>query len=311
VRAKKDRNPSLVRYGAAAIVLLGIKIIDSLEEAYEKAGGQKRKSQVTIPSTHTFQKEKKIGHERTSLSVMTINIAHGRKIGTHQLFQKTSTIKSNLNDVSRVLKRKKPDLVALQEADGSSAWSGNFDHVRHVARRAGFAYSVRGEHVKMKKTSYGTALLSMFSLKTPISVKFAPSPPTFSKGVVLSTITVPGYPGRTIDVASLHLDFARKSVRQTQVNEIIAKLKHRKNPLIIMGDFNCEWTSRETTLQLLADTLNLKAYRPYSKDMVTYPKSGRRLDWILISREFDFVTHMTLEDTISDHLGVFAEIRIT
>lgn len=310
MRAKKTRNPSLVRYGAAAIVLLGIKIIDSLEVAYEKAGGQRRSVQVTIPSTHTFQKKPQTSHERTSLSVMTINIAHGRKDGAHQLFQKTNTIKANLNDVSRVLKRNKPDLVALQEADGSSAWSGNFDHVRYIARRAGYIHSVRGEHVKMKNTSYGTALLSMFSLKTPISVKFAPSPPTFSKGVVLSTIVIPGTPNRAIDVASLHLDFARKSVRETQVKEIIAKLKHRKNPLILMGDFNCEWTSRESTLHHLAEMLNLKAYRPYSKDIITYPKSGRRLDWILISREFEFVTHTTLEDTISDHLGVCAKIRI-
>jgi len=306
----KVKKSKITKYGIAVSFLIGMKVIDAFSLVYAKAGNRNARSKSSTPSTHRLKENKTESGKRISLKVMTLNMAHGRKNGRHQLLLKKSTIKSNLNDISSVLRQKKPDLVALQEADGPSAWSGNFDHVQFIAKRAQYTYSVLGEHVKGKRNTYGTALLAMLSLNTPVSIQFAPSPPTFSKGIVVSTINLPGYPDIEVDVASVHLDFSRKSVREKQAKEITSKLGHRKRPLIMMGDFNCEWTAKESTLRVLAKELNLKAYQPYAANMKTYPKSGRRLDWILISPEFEFITYDILKDTVSDHLGIVSELKV-
>ena len=232
------------------------------------------------------------------------------KNNAHQILQKRPATRANLDDIAKILKRERPDIVALQETDGPSVWSGMFDHVEYLAQKADYPYSILGEHVKGKRNVYGTALLSTAPLQTPESIKFSPAPPTFSKGAVISTIRFPGNHSIDIDVVSVHLDFARKSVRKRQAEELADRLLSRERPLILMGDFNCEWTSGESTLPFLTRTLNVKAYRPYAQNLTTYPTSDRRLDWILISPELKFIDYHVFHDTMSDHLGVLSEIGL-
>lgn len=248
-------------------------------------------------------------NERYSLKLMTLNIAHGRMDTPTQILQTEETVKENLDEISGVIRREGPDMVALQEADGPSFWSGQVNHVGYLAENAGYPFSVRGEHVKGINLSYGTALLSMLPLKEPLSITFDPSPPTLSKGFVLATIPWPGHPNAYLDVVSVHLDFSRKSVRQRQVQDMINKLSPRNNPIIIMGDFNCEWTTKGSAVRTLAEELNLRGYQPHSEAMNTYPLLKKRLDWILISPELEFVEYKVLADTLSDHLGVICEVK--
>ena len=245
-----------------------------------------------------------------TLSVMTLNIAHGRKRGPHQALQTTRSIESNLTEVAAVLKRHKPDLVALQEADGASVLTGKFDHVQRLADEAVYPFSMRGEHVKMKRHSSGTALLSSLPLHDPRSITFEPSPPTFSKGFVICTANWPGEPDVQVDVVSVHLDFSRKSVRKKQVQEMIDHLSNRDGPLIVMGDFNCQWQARKSAVHKLATSLDLHAYEPEADDMNTFPKLRRRLDWILISRDLTFAKYQVLSEKVSDHRAVIAEVKL-
>ncbi|GAH78341.1 unnamed protein product, partial [marine sediment metagenome] len=82
--------------------------------------------------------------------------------------------------------------------------------ISYLAEKAGFAYSVHGEHVKGMKICYGTGLLSMLALREPLAITFDASPPTFSKGFVVATVDWPGEPNIKVDVVSVHLDFLRK-----------------------------------------------------------------------------------------------------
>jgi len=109
---------------------------------------------------------------------------------------------------------------------------------------------------------------------------------------------------------SVHLDFARKKVRRRQVADLIGRLERRGRPLILMGDFNCQWTDEESPLQTVAEKLELRAYRPEAEDMVTFPKLKKRLDWILISRELEFARYEIVPDRVSDHLGIVCDIRL-
>ena len=248
--------------------------------------------------------------EPGTLKILTLNVAHGRADGQHQAFLSTKTIRNNLDQIAEVLVREAPDVVALQEADGPAIWSGNFDHVDYLANNGMFAHSFRGEHVKGLRLSYGTALLSQLPLDDRASITFKPSPPTLSKGFVTSTVGWPGRPRLEVMIVSVHLDFARASVRGEQVQRLVAQLRKFEGPIVVMGDFNCEWQGRETSLRTLAGDLGLHAYQPSADDMATFPGFEKRLDWILISPELEFASYAHLDDTLSDHLSVVAELRL-
>jgi len=245
------------------------------------------------------------------LKVITLNVAHGRGDGPNQLLRKGKTIRMNLDEIAAVLRREGPDIAAIQEADGPSVWSGKLNQVSYLAEKAGFAYSVQAEHVKGLKISYGTGLLSNVALQDPLAVTFDASPPTFAKGFVVATVDWPGGPSMEIDVVSVHLDFSRKSVRERQVEDMIETLSYRGRPLVVMGDFNCEWKSKESAVRALAERLNLKACQPASPLMDTFGLLRMRMDWVLISTDLEFVTYEVLPDVISDHYAVLCEIRKT
>ncbi|MHC4889672.1 MAG: endonuclease/exonuclease/phosphatase family protein, partial [Planctomycetota bacterium] len=94
-----------------------------------------------------------------SLKVLTLNVAHGSGSRRNPILQKDETIKENLDEIAAVLRRERPDIAAVQEADGPSLWSGKVNQVSYLAEKGGFAYSVQAEHVKSKNISYGTGLL--------------------------------------------------------------------------------------------------------------------------------------------------------
>jgi hypothetical protein len=54
----------------------------------------------------------------------------------------------------------------------------------------------------------------------------------------------------------------------------------------------------------------LKVHDPDSEHLNTFAFRGRRLDWILISPELEFVDYRTLPETLSDHQAVVATLRL-
>ena len=288
--------------GWHAAVLLAVML--SLM-AWPTLGGEAEPEVVTYRTP-----ARKAEAPQPTLRVVTLNVAHGRGTGRHQALTRKRTHMANLDAVAALLMRLEPDVVALQEADGPSLWSGRFSHIDYLAGKAEFACSIRGEHVKRARNSYGTALLSMLPLENPKSVCFAPSPPTPTKGFVVATVAWPGDPKVKLDVASVHLDFARNSVRLRQVAQLIEALEGRGHPLVVMGDFNCQWADDGSPLPKLAKALELDAHKPKAEGMTTFPKLKRRLDWILISPRLVFVRYENVPDRVSDHLGVVCEIGL-
>jgi endonuclease/exonuclease/phosphatase family metal-dependent hydrolase len=246
----------------------------------------------------------------STIKLMSLNLAHGRKDGWHQLLMKPATIRANLDTVAQFLRREAPDVVALQEADAPSLWSGRFHHVEHLAEQAGMPHFAHGKHVGWLGLRYGTALLSRLPLGDPVSHAFAAGPLTLPKGMVVCTLCWPEGGGRQVDVASLHLDFLRKAARRRQAQEIVERVAGRKRPLVLAGDFNCHLGNEEPTLPHLFVELNLRAYRPDASDLITFPSRRKRLDWILASPEIEFAGYRTLPDVVSDHRAVIATLRL-
>jgi endonuclease/exonuclease/phosphatase family metal-dependent hydrolase len=245
------------------------------------------------------------------LKVMTLNLAHGRKTAFSQIFLSWQTIHKNLMDISAVLKTVGADIVALQEADGPSWWSGDFDHVALLAEKAGFQWYSRAGHMDAWSLHYGTALLARRPFLETQAHRFKASFPTPPKGFLLGRFgwyprdlktAKPVY----VDIVSVHLDFSRQAVRSGQIAQMRAVLAGRKNPLIILGDFNSRWLADDSVVRKLIRRSGLQAYRPEAVNLGTY--GSRRLDWILISADLEFVSYAVLPDEVSDHRAVVAEI---
>lgn len=245
-----------------------------------------------------------------SLNAVTLNLAHGRRDSKNQWLVSEEQTRANLDEIAAYLLETEADVVALQEADAPSHWSGGFDHVAYLAEKASFGYYVRAEHAKIWMGNYGTAVLSRWPITEAMGLTYASTPPTASKGFTLAQIEwhnpeLADSPV-TVDVISVHLDFSRKSVRLEQIDELARVLEDRAGPLIIMGDFNSEWLAEEYLVQNTAETSRLHVYRPASDDLNTYKDS--RLDWILLSRRLDFASYVVVQKMLSDHKAVRANI---
>lgn len=242
------------------------------------------------------------------LKVMTFNMAHGRGDSFHQLLQSTDTTRANLDAFASMLTREQPDVVALQEADGASFWSGNFNHLAYLAERSPHSWAVNGRQVQGAGLIYGTALLSSLELQQPQAVTFDPALSMIRKGFVVSSVDWPGQPGVRVDVVSVHLDFSSEFTRRLQARELIAELQDRGRPVIVMGDLNTDWQHEDSTVRLIAGELGLSAYSPDGQNLETFPWNGKRLDWILLSGELRFHSYRVMSDVLSDHRGVVAEV---
>ena len=244
-----------------------------------------------------------------TLRIMTLNIAHGRGDSFHQLLQGSATTLANLDSIATLLRNSGARVVALQEADGPSFWSGNFNHIDYLARNGAFSHSVHGMHADGLGLAYGTALMANLDLTDPRAITFDPALSPVPKGFVVSTARWPGHPDVEVDIVSLHLDFASEVTRRQQAQALIDTLRDRQRPLILTGDFNNGWQENSTVAHI-CQALALTAYRPDAMDLETFPALGERLDWILVSPGIAFRSYQVLPDTVSDHRGVLAELEL-
>lgn len=244
------------------------------------------------------------------LKVLTLNVAHARKHWLQQLTRQKNPVEKNLKQISKVFLREKADVIAMQEVDSSTRGSAHFDHVAYLAYHAKYPNLLKGKHGRRMFITYGTALISKFALHRSRSYQFYRTPLRFPKGFVVSTIHLPDASVLEIDLVSLHLDPIRKSIRKKQILELVDLLRYDNNPIIIMGDFNCGWAYKDSTLHTLVDLLELKVFKPNDRGLITFPQFHKRYDWILISQELKFHSYKVLEDHLSDHQAVVAEICI-
>lgn len=245
------------------------------------------------------------------LRVMTLNMAHGRKTAFSQIFLSWQEIHANLMDIGSILKLRDADIVALQEADGPSWWSGNFDHVALLAQTAGYPWFARAGYMDALALDYGAALLARRPFAETRAHRFKKRFLLPPKGFLLGRFG--WYPQHVtrgkplfIDIVSVHLDFSRPAVRSRQIAEMRTVLADRHNPLIILGDFNSDWLADVSVVRELTRQSGLQVYRPDAVDLKTY--GDRRLDWILISADLEFLMYAVVPDILSDHLGVTAVI---
>ena len=225
------------------------------------------------------------------------------------LFVGQAKTQLNLQNIAEFFNQVNADIVAVQEADGPSYWSGNFHHVAFLAEHGFYPQYIHASHANIWIGHYGTAVLSRLPIRAGYALTFPPSPPTTRKGYTLAEIE---WQTKTktiiVDVVSVHLDFSRASVRKQQLREIRTTLSKRKNPIIIMGDFNSEWIADQLVHNEAPGPVSVHTYFNNGKNLNTY--KDKRLDWILVSNVFKLNTYDVSPHTLSDHSAIVATISL-
>jgi len=243
-----------------------------------------------------------------NLSVMTLNVRHGRGPRRGSRPWQGEAFRRTTAEVAGVLRSRDPDVVALQEADRHSLFTGRFNHLARIAEAGGFDRTAHGTHFSLRYRSfgmyYGTSILSKLPLREVRSRRFR-ARPLDTKGFVVAAVPVNG---REIDVASVHLDFLRPFHRP-QVEMLADELAERGRPLILMGDLNTTGRRDDAVKVLMRELLLEGPEDPAA--LPTYPahRPSRKLDWILISPELELVSYEVVPDVVSDHLAVEARVR--
>ncbi len=104
------------------------------------------------------------------LRLVTFNIAHGRGLTPIQGLTSSRKLRSNLRRIAGLLGELGADLVALQEIDECSVWSGSFDHLDYIRAHAGFphaAFGINNRRSGLVNLSYGNAILSRCRSQRP------------------------------------------------------------------------------------------------------------------------------------------------
>lgn len=241
---------------------------------------------------------------------MTLNVAHGRGQSAEPLGLPRELLEKSLDAVASVVNREKPDVLALQEIDGPSFVSGGFDHFEHIRQATKFPFEQRGFHfdegIASVRFCYGTGILSKLELLEKNSKRFVENDINF-KGFVAAQLD---FQDRRMLVVSVHMNSQSPEKRAKQAQELIDYVSSVKRPTIICGDLNSQWPNEKDGVRAICDGLKLTAYQPDSNSLRTFPapKPTKRLDWILVSPEFEITSYRALPDFVSDHFAVIADV---
>ncbi|NRB71010.1 MAG: endonuclease/exonuclease/phosphatase family protein [Xanthomonadales bacterium] len=193
------------------------------------------------------------------------------------------------------------DLVALQEADAGSLRSGYLNQTRYLADQARLPYWLHQANRKVGAMAHsGNGFLARYEPSSAEEHRLPGAIP--GRGALILRYGSPEQ-GLTIAVVHLALGQLARRAQLKYLREQLAPARH----LVVMGDFNCEASSRK--LSLFQAALGLTAP---TEGLASYPswKPQRALDHILISGTLTAQDAGTVDVGFSDHLPVALTVTL-
>ena len=253
------------------------------------------------------------------LRLITFNIAHGRGLTPIQGLTSTRKLRLNLRRIAHMLSTLGADLVALQEIDECSVWSGSFDHLDYLRAHAGFphaAFGINNRRSGIMNLSYGNAILSRFPIADTETVVFG-NRKVGEKGFLFAEIEVGG---RLLPLVNLHQHFSSKRRRLQQLDMLVtwlrAKQRERKGVWavspIVCGDFNTPNTKDDATASLLSHLFDYGDYALHPRLSPTFPSPmpRRALDFVFMPPGCRAVKSEVVRSFLSDHRPVMVEFSV-
>lgn len=251
------------------------------------------------------------------LRLLTFNIAHARgPTPIHQSLLTATKIRSNLLKIAKFIERLNVDLVALQEIDENSRWSGSFDHLAFLSEHTGLPHAVHGvtnRRLGHYHLNYGNALLSRWPIHHHETIPFGRA--TWGeKGFLFAEVEAPA--GR-IPLLNVHLNHHSRLQRLKQADHIMSHLDELRvqrsanwfTPPMVCGDFNTPSHLPDATATLLGYFEQTNNYTLLPKTGRTFPSAwpARALDYVLLPQECRDPTAEIVRSMLSDHRPVLVE----
>jgi len=217
-------------------------------------------------------------------------------------------------EIIAALKRLKPDILTLIEADLGSFRNKNIDEVRFLEHKLQLhdfvekiKYPLRGWlklfHYIPILDKQANGIISRFKFG---KVRYH----VFHEGTKRMVIEAVIHCPQKLTLLAAHLALGKKT-RAKQIHELIKIVNAIKNPVILMGDFNTFNGEEEieTLLQKthLKDKISLdKKDKPFTEPS-WHPT--RRLDYILTSPQIKVKKYSILHFHFSDHLPLMIDFN--
>ncbi len=197
-----------------------------------------------------------------------------------------------------------PDVIGLVEVDNGSFRTGNVSQAALIAEQLGYDYVGQGKYgvnamvsrLPLLKTQ-GNAVLSRMPI---ISHRFQ----YFEEGVkrlIIQACT------ERLTVFLVHLSLTYRK-RQYQLERLYRLIRKVERPVIVAGDFNVFWGSREMELFLGATGLCSVNHQCLPSHPSHQPV--RELDFILHSPELRPVGFFRPAVTLSDHAPLVCDFEL-
>lgn len=233
---------------------------------------------------------------KIKLKILTLNIHGGIDWNGHY----------NLDAIAAFIKKVDPDIIGLQEVDRVwSQRSGFQDLCAELALRLkmNFAFSAS---LQRNQGHYGNQIIS----KHPMVYAWAEQMPSIGeqRSFVFAQLLIEGV---RVNVLNTHLGLSPEE-RQLQVGRILKFLNQIDGPLIITGDFNEDREDGAVAL-MLNEFLDLQSQTGQPPQGTLRLKDGTvngRIDYIFTSPEFSVNRFEVIDNYLSDHLPVMAEVDL-
>ncbi len=253
------------------------------------------------------------------LRLITFNIAHGRGLTPIQGLTSRRKLRLNLRRIAHLLGGLGADVVAMQEVDECSVWSGSFDHLDYLRAHAGFphaAFGINNRRHGLVNLSYGNAILSRFPIAETETIVFGKRR-VGEKGFLFAEIDVGG---KVVPVVNLHLHFSSRKKRLLQLELLITWLRTKQRERgaswavmpIVCGDFNTPGTKDDATAALLSHLCDYGDYvlHPLLGPTFPSPLPRRALDFVFIPPGCKAVRSEVVRSFLSDHRPVMVEFSV-
>jgi endonuclease/exonuclease/phosphatase family metal-dependent hydrolase len=212
----------------------------------------------------------------------------------------------DIDSLARFIAEANPDIVALQEVD--RVWSNRSQFVdicAELAQRLQMMFTFSASLAR-NQGYFGNEILS----KYPVVQAWAEKMPgkLEARSFVFSQVIISGI---RVNLLNTHLGLSDED-RIVQVESIIKFLNQIDGPTVITGDFN--GTSEDKAVALLRNEFfDIQSHTEQASQGTFRSKDGSigdRMDYILTSPEFTLKRFEVVDNLLSDHLPLIAELEL-
>lgn len=225
---------------------------------------------------------------QSTLKVLSYNIHHGAGMDGKLDFQR----------IAEVIKKEKPDLVALQEVDQKTARINGIDAVATLSNLTGLKYSYFSKSISFGGGDYGNTILSNRPLEKPFTNKLPGSEARSVAGAIVKV------DGKQLLFLCTHFSLQEKNaLKSVQIIHDIYR-EHRL-PTILVGDFNIIPKSPATKNILKSFKMSELKNQPTSPA----DKPKNKIDYIFNTKEFTVKSAKVINEPVaSDHRPLTATL---